>query len=153
EAEAVATLQEVIHRNPDHLAAHLNLAVTYVQQWSSPQDSEAQALEQALAAVHRALALNASWSWNHLVLGYVYLCQKHYDGALAEMEQGVALAANEAWGYAALADVLSRVGRTEEAREAAVQALNLKPYAADEHLASVGIAYAVAGHYEEAVAP
>src|SRR5262249_5987190 len=51
------------------------------------------------------------------------------------------------------AEVLSRVGRTEEALEAAAQALRLKPLIADDHLASVGIAYAVAGRYEEARAP
>jgi len=49
--------------------------------------------------------------------------------------------------------VLSAMGRTEEALEAAAQALRLKCEIADNHLASVGIAYAVAGHYEEARAP
>jgi adenylate cyclase len=46
--------------------------------------------------------------------------------------------------------VLSCVGRTEEALEAAAQALGLKPETADDHLAGVGTAYAVAGRYEEA---
>jgi adenylate cyclase len=49
--------------------------------------------------------------------------------------------------------VLSRVGRSEDALKAAAQALRLKSNFVDDHLASVGIAYAVAGHYEEAVAP
>jgi adenylate cyclase len=55
--------------------------------------------------------------------------------------------------YAGLAVVLSCVGRTEEALEAAAQALRLKSFIADEHLASVGTAYAVAGRYAEARAP
>jgi adenylate cyclase len=66
------------------------------------------------------------------------------------MKRGVALAPTEAGSYAALADVLSRVGRTEDALEAAAQALRLKPSIVDDHLAGVGSAYAVAGHYEEA---
>jgi adenylate cyclase len=45
------------------------------------------------------------------------------------------------------------MGRTEDALEAAAQALRLKPLIVDAHLDSVGAAYAVAGHYEEAVAP
>ena len=45
------------------------------------------------------------------------------------------------------------MGRTEEALEAAAQALRLKPGTPDIHLADVGIAYAVAGRYEEAHAP
>jgi adenylate cyclase len=86
-------------------------------------------------------------------LGRVYLSQQQYDQALAEMKQGVALVSTEAGTYAALAEVLSCMGRTEEALEAAAQALRLKTESADDHLGSVGTAYAVAGHYEEARAP
>src|SRR5438552_1863098 len=66
------------------------------------------------------------------------------------MEQAVALGPTEAWSYAALAEVLSRIGRTADALEAATRALHLKPELADDHLASVGAAYAVAERYEEA---
>jgi tetratricopeptide (TPR) repeat protein len=46
------------------------------------------------------------------------------------------------------------MGRTEDALEAAAQALRLKSGDADEYfLAGVGAAYAVAGRYEEARAP
>ena len=86
-------------------------------------------------------------------MGWIYLYQQQYDQALAEMERAVALAPTEAMNYAALAVVLSNVGRTEDALEAAAQALRLKPAAVDEHLAGVGAAYAVAGRYEEARAP
>ena len=152
-AEAIATLKEAISRSPNLSAAHLHLAVSYLLQWVSQQSPAAQTLEQALAAAQRALALNDSYPWSHIILGYVYLWQKQYEQALAEMERAMALAPNEAGSYAALAEVLSRVGRTEDALEAAAQALRLKPVVADEHLASVGTAYALAGRYEEAIAP
>jgi adenylate cyclase len=88
------------------------------------------------------------------VLGYVYLYQQQYDQALAEMERAVALAPTEAAIYAALADVLSRVGRSEDALEAAAQALHLRSSdIPDVHLGNVGSAYAVAGRYGEAQAP
>ena len=135
------------------MAAHLNLAVSYLWQWVSQQSPAGQTLEPAMAAVQRALALNDSCHWNHIVLGYIYLYQQQYDQALAEMERAVALAPNEAESYAALAVVLSCMGRTEEALEAAAQALRLKPCIADAHLGSVGTAYAMAGRYEEARAP
>ncbi len=48
--KAVATLKEVISRIPNHLAAHLVLARSYVEQWASQQSADAQTLEQALAA-------------------------------------------------------------------------------------------------------
>jgi adenylate cyclase len=108
-----------------------------------------------VAPGQRAVALTDAW-FSHINIGYLYLYQRQYEQALAEMERAVALAPTEAWSYTALAEVLSDMGRTEDALEAAVQALRLKPQFAEGHLgsvSSVGSAYAVAGHYEEAVAP
>jgi len=152
-AEAVATLKELISRSPNFPYAHFLLANSYWLQWLSQQSPAAQTLEPALAAVQRALALNDSWHWNHIVLGYIYLYQQQYEQALAEIERGVTLAPTEAGTYAALAWVLSCMGRTEDALEAAAQALRLKCLVADHHLSSVGTAYAVAGRYEEARVP
>jgi adenylate cyclase len=153
-AEAIAMLQEVSSRNPNFLGTHNLLALSYWLQWVAQQSPETQTLEPALAAVQRALALNDSWQVSHRVLGYIYLYQRQYEQALAEMERAVALAPpTEADSYGALAEVLSRTGRTEDALEAAAQALPLKPEYADAHLESVGSAYAVAGRYEEARAP
>ena len=78
-------------------------------------EPDAQTLEQAVAAAQRALALNDSYHWGHIVLGSVYLWQKQYEQALAEMERAIALVPTEADSYAGLAVVLSRVGRPEEA--------------------------------------
>ena len=69
-SEAIATLKEVISRNPNFLAAHNNLAASYWLQWLSQQSPAAQTLEPAVAAVQRALALNDSWFWIHIFLGY-----------------------------------------------------------------------------------
>jgi len=122
-------------------------------QWLAQQSPAGQTLDPALTALHRALDLNDAHHWSHLVLGSIYLYQHQYEQALAEMERGVTLAPAEAGAYSARAVVLSCMGRTEEALAVADQALRLKPLIQDDHLASVGTAYAVAGHYEEARAP
>jgi tetratricopeptide (TPR) repeat protein len=152
-AEAIAALEEAISRNPNLIPAHANLASSYLSQWVSQQSLGTQTLEKALAAVQRALALADSLSFNHQMLGYIYLHQRQYDRALAEMEQAVALAPTEAGTSAALAQVLSYMGRTGETMEAAAQALRLKSEVADGHLGSVGIACAMAGRPEEAISP
>ena len=95
-AEAIATLKEVISRNPNFIYAHLHLASSYLWQWIAQQSPAAQTLEPAVAAGQRALALHDSLHWNHIVLGYIYLYQQQYDQALAEMERAVALAPTEA---------------------------------------------------------
>jgi TolB-like protein/class 3 adenylate cyclase/Flp pilus assembly protein TadD len=152
-AEAIDATKEAISRGPNFLPSYVTLADSYLWQWVAQQSPAAQTLEPAVAVGQRALALNDSWHMNHLALGYIYLYQQQYEQALAELERAVALGPTEARSYAALAEVLSRVGRSEDALKAAAQALRLKSNFVDDHLASVGIAYAVAGHYEEAVAP
>jgi tetratricopeptide (TPR) repeat protein len=152
-AEAVATLKEAISRNPNLIPAHFILAVSYWRQWYFQQSVDAQTLAQALAAAQRAISLNDSYLPSHWVLGYVYLFQKQYEQAMTEMERAIALDSNIADSYAGLAEVLSRVGRSEEAVGMVEQALRRKPFVADQHLDSVGSAYYLAGRPEEAIAP
>jgi adenylate cyclase len=149
-AEAIATLKELISRNPNFTSAYLHLAASYRLQWISQQSPATETLEPAVTTMQRALALNDSWHRNHILMGYISLYQQQYEQALAEMKRAVVLAPTFAEGYAALAEVLACMGRMEEALEAAAQALHLKPYIVDDHLAHVGTAYAVVGHYEEA---
>src|SRR5262249_35521513 len=78
---------------------------------------------------------------------------QQYEQALVEMERAVELAPTEAGSYAFLAEVRSRMGRTEDALAALAQALRLKSDTADDHLASVGAAYGVAGGYAGARGP
>jgi tetratricopeptide (TPR) repeat protein len=152
-AEAMEALKEVISQNPNFVVAHFLLSLSYLWQWVAQQNPTGQTLEPAVAAVQRALALSDALHWNHLTLGRIYLYQRQYDQALVEIKQGVALAPNEAGSHALLAEVLSYMDRTEAALEAAAQALRLKSFIADAHLGYVGIAYTVAGRYEEARAP
>jgi len=153
-AEAITTLKEAISRSPNLLSAHAQLALSYWMQWVSQQNPDAQTLAQALAAAQRGLALNDAYPPGHWILGSVYLWQKQYEPARAELERAIALDhPNEAWGYALLSETLSRVGRPEEAVGMVEQALRRKPLVADQHLNSVGAAYYLAGRPEEAIAP
>ncbi|MBI3800312.1 MAG: tetratricopeptide repeat protein, partial [Deltaproteobacteria bacterium] len=151
--EVIATTKDLISRSPGDFSAHLFLAYSYWAQWAFQQGSDSQALEQALAAAQRVIALNDSFPPGHACLGFVYLYQKQYEQALAEMERAIALDPNVPDGYAVLAETLSRVGRPEEAVGMAEQALRRKPWYADQHLNSVGAAYDFAGRPEEAIAP
>ncbi|MBI3796115.1 MAG: tetratricopeptide repeat protein [Deltaproteobacteria bacterium] len=151
-AEAIATQKQVLLRNPNNEAPYQDLAIEYVQQWGAQLSQDPQTLEQALAAAQRAVALNDFWA-THWALGYVYLYQQQYEQALAEMERAVTLNLNVATSYASLAEVLSRVGRIDEALRAAEQALGRKSWFADFHLLPTGVAYVLAGRYVEAMTP
>jgi len=124
-----------------------------VQQWASRQSADAQTLAQALAAAQRVIALNDSDFLGHAILAAVYLWQKQYAPAIAELERANAFNPNWPDSYALLAETLSRVGRSEEAVAMAEQALRRKPLVVDFYLANVGTAYSLAGRPEEAIAP
>jgi TolB-like protein/DNA-binding winged helix-turn-helix (wHTH) protein/Flp pilus assembly protein TadD len=152
-AEAVATLKEALRRSPNHPGVLGHLLLSYIQQWASQQSADAQALEQALATAQRLVTLNDSSSVGHTLLGIIYQLQKQYESALAEGEQAIALDSTFSEGYATLAEMLSCVGRSEEALRMVEQALYHKPVTPDAHLSSVGAAYYLAGRPEEAIAP
>jgi len=151
--EAIAALKEAITRNPN-MPAHFTLAASYLLQWADQLSQDPQTLAQALAAVQRAIALSDSLP-TRTILGTIYLWQKQYDQAIAEMERAIAVAPNRADSYAGLAEVLSRGGRPEEALGLAEQALRLgfPPHGVDSHLESLGAVYYLAGRSEEAIAP
>src|SRR5262249_37809381 len=92
--EAVATLKEAVSRSPNLLAAHANLAGSYWLQWASQLSPDSQTLALALEAAQRVIALNESSPWGHAILGYVYLWQKQYEQAIAEMERAIAVDPN-----------------------------------------------------------
>src|SRR5229473_201767 len=148
-AEAITTLKEANRRLPSLVDVHVLLALSYLGQWLSQEGPADQTLEPALTAARRALALD----FGHVVLGDAYLYQKQYDQALAEMERAVAVAPTEARGHAALAMVLSYMGRSEDALEAGAQARRLQSGSTLRGLFQVVIADAVAGRYKEARAP
>jgi adenylate cyclase len=152
-AEAVATAKEARSQSPEYLPAHINLALGSVEQWIAQQSPDSQTLVEAFAATQRVIALTTSSPWGHMHLGTVYLWQKQYEQALAEMEQGIALGPNLADSYVLLAEVLGHVGRAMEAVRMGEQALRLKPLAVDEHLYGIGVAYTLAGYPDEALAP
>jgi tetratricopeptide (TPR) repeat protein len=149
--EAVAALQEAVHQSLNHLGAHVGLAVSYLGQWTSQQSADAQTLVRALEVTQRIIALNGSLFSGYLLLGSTYLEQKQYEQTLAEMEGAIAVEPTNADSYAGLAAVLSAVGRSAEAVEAAEKALQLKPALVDHHLASVGRTYALVGQTEAAL--
>jgi TolB-like protein/DNA-binding winged helix-turn-helix (wHTH) protein/Flp pilus assembly protein TadD len=152
-AEAIATYKQLLVRNPNFLAAYNNLAGNYVRQWDFQLSPDPQTLERALEAAQRTIALNDTYPGGHVWLGWVYLFQKQYELAIAEMEQGVALAPHEAVYSASLAEALSRLGRRGEAVAMGEQALRRKSAVADYHLSNVGAAYYLAGRPEVAIVP
>jgi tetratricopeptide (TPR) repeat protein len=100
------------------------------------------------------VALNNFVPAGHAALGYVYAYQKQYDQAKTEIDQALTLEPHFAGGYALQADLLSFIGKPEEAIGRVEKAMQLDPPPyADEYTLSLDLALYLAGRYEEAIAP
>jgi adenylate cyclase len=152
-AEAITALKNCLARNPNFLGVYPSLVASYIFQWEAQLSQDPQTLAQALAAAQRAVALHDAHPWGHASLGVVYLWQKHYEQAIAEMERAVALDPNDALYHAVQAAVLSLAGRPEAALKATEQALRLRSSSSvDFHLLYTGTAYYLTGRREDAIA-
>ena len=149
--EAIVALRESVLRTPEYPGAYILLAHSYHEQWGFQLNRDLQVLDQAFAAVQRAIALSNASPNVHIALGMNYLLQKQYDDALAEMKRVVTLAPALAESYTALALVLSSMGKSEDALQAVERALRLNPSVADTDSFVVGLTYGFAGRLEEAL--
>jgi tetratricopeptide (TPR) repeat protein len=89
--EAIAAARQALLSNPDWLASHVELSLNYQLLWVSQQSQDPQTLDRALEAARRAVVLDAASPLAHLTLSLAYLRTKHYDQALVETEQVLAL--------------------------------------------------------------
>ncbi|MCP4460467.1 MAG: tetratricopeptide repeat protein, partial [Cytophagales bacterium] len=115
--EAIASLEVALARNPDWIPAYFDLAMNYCMEWGITQSQDPSILDRALKMVEKLVAIDESSLRGHLGLGIVYLYRKQYEKALGEAEKFIALAPENADGYALVAAIFISVGRSEEAIE------------------------------------
>ena len=97
--------------DPEYAEPYAALGFTYFVEWASLWSQDPQTLKQAFEFGQQAIALNDSLSMAHNILGRVYLWQKQHEQAIAEGERAIALAPNDAEGYAELGYILGWSGR------------------------------------------
>ena len=150
--EAIAAQKQALLRNPNWLGSHILLFLSYRQQWSSQLSQDPQALDRAFEVAQQMVALQAASPWTHRVLSEAYLWKKQYKQASAEVEQFLALNPSDGRLYAALAGILSFLGRSEEALGLIEKALRLNPRLPRGNFLVLGHVYYLTGRTEEAIA-
>jgi Flp pilus assembly protein TadD len=84
-------------------------------------------------------------------MGYIFLTNRQYEKAVAEVEQAVALSPNDADARAHMANIFNYVGNREEAINLSKQAIRLNPFPQSYYFSFLGEALCLAGQYEEAI--
>ncbi len=153
-AQARQMFERAIELDSRYADAYAFLGFTYwlewVLQWSQ---NPAQSLERFAELAHQALALDDSLPTPHVALGYVYLWKdRQYEQGIAELQQAVSLAPNNADVYFALAEGLNIAGRHAEALGPIHKAMRLNPHYPANYPFNLGWAYQGTGQVEEALA-
>jgi tetratricopeptide (TPR) repeat protein len=149
--EAIAALKQAVSRNPNLLHAHVMLANSYLSAWFWQWSQDPQTLEGAFESVQRTLALNDALSYAHTTLGLVHLGRKQHEQALSEGKRAIALNPGDADSYVVLGIILTYTGRPQEAIGLIEQAMRLNPRPPATYSINLGLAYNLAGRYEEAI--
>lgn len=151
--EARRLFHKAAELDPRYAAAFVGLGNSYqndlVYGWS---DRPEEASRRAYEFGHRAVALDENDPATHLLLANVYLMTKEYRLALAQSDRALELNPNDADSHAVRGIILVWASRIDEAIAAFETAAQFDPnHSRPRSLAHVGMAYLLAGRYEDAV--
>lgn len=144
---------KAIELDPGCARAWAGVALSYVLDWTSRWgDSLESALDRALEAAQKAVALDNLDGHAHRILGSVLLQRGEHERAREHLELALRQNPNDANSYSSLANLMSFMRETEAANKAIATAIRLNPHHPSWYLWCQAFAYIVGGSYEEAVA-
>ena len=147
-------LEEAIALDPEYAIAYSTLARVIANSaiLGAYKDSQ-EALQRAMGLAQKGVAIGESFAVSHLALGFLYIMvNRDYEKAIAECELAISLEPGAAEAYTQLATFLFWACRPEEAIPIFKKALRLSPIPGSRCLQNMGMAYRMAGRYEEAIA-
>ena len=153
-AEATRLFETAVGIDPGYGFAHALLAVMRYRAWRDDlAGSDDAALDESYRLAKRAVELADNESTCFSILGQVCVLRRSFDLGLQHMQRAVEINATNQWNTADMGNVLSHVGRAEEAVAWFKRARQIDPYfdpAWYRH--GLGRAHMMLHRYEEAVA-
>ncbi len=152
EVEAREHFQTAIDFDPEFARAHAGLAMSYFNGWScSAWGSWHEDIELCLAAANKALSLDPSDHWPHMVLAVTLLFQRDFDKSRAHYDRAIKLNPNDADLLAKGSMCLMYYGEPDAGVEAGLAAMRLNPLYTDVYPYLISLAFQMARRYEEAI--
>jgi adenylate cyclase len=151
-AQARRLFEQAIELDPQYAEAYAWLSRTLSTEWIMAWNQDPQALERALGVAQQTVALDDSLPRAHEALAIAYAYKKQHEQAITAAKRAIALAPNDAEGYANLGQILLFAGRPEEVISLVEKAMRLNPRYPVRYSSFLGMAYVLARRYEEALA-
>ncbi|MEX0628401.1 MAG: adenylate/guanylate cyclase domain-containing protein [Cucumibacter sp.] len=151
-AEAIRLLDQAIALDPNYAAAYAWKGCVLGQSLEFGFGGDPLSVqEQAMAAVHRALAIDENDVECHRLMCEVYMFHHKLDKAVPHAERALALNPNDPRIVAQRGELLTWLGQAEEGTEWLQRAARLDPYGAARRGHLLGRALFGAGRFAEAV--
>jgi adenylate cyclase len=140
-----------IERDPDLAVAHAWLACGLGQAIVFDLDEHARLVDRCQAAAERGLELDENESECHRVLAQVFLTRGNLKKSLWHQERGLFLNPNDDRLVCAMGEILTFVGRHEEAEGWVRKSMQLNPYHPPRYWTHLGRVLFHLGRFEEAL--
>ncbi len=144
--------KHAIELDPKYAKAYSMLGWSYWMAWVFEWSRDPQSLDRALELAQQALVLDESLSSGLALVGKIYLWEKQYDLAIAELKKITVLNPNYADGIAGLGEALHFAGNPDEAITMYKKAIRLNPIPPVWYFHGLGSAYFLTGQYGRAIA-
>ena len=153
QARARQLAEEAIALDPGYALAYSQLAAALGNEVAlGVYDNPKEVVGRAYKLAEKAVALDDSSAWTHIVFGIVSITHKRdYDKAIAEAERAMALEPGSAYPYGQIASYLTWSGRYRDAIPYYRKAFRLSPRPMPIWLFSMAAGYIAMGQYEEAI--
>ena len=142
-------LRHAIELDPSFAQAHAWLSRVYIQRFHF--DLDAKTLREALALANKAVVVDESDAWSHAALGYACTIAGQHDLAGLHLQRAIALNALDVRVSSKHANLMSFLGRGNEAVRILENDLRRDPFPPAWFWNFLGIALFQARRYEEAI--
>lgn len=150
--QAIERYQQAISIDPGFARAYGALAVVLTRQITRGfVKSNAETIELALEAAHKAVSIAPESPQVLWAMGFVYMYNKEFDKAIEVLEKSISIAPSYADGYGLLALINNNLGHANIAIDYIDKAMSLNPFFSWQYLNTLGRAYYALGEYEKAI--
>ena len=151
-AEAVRLFEKAVELDPAYGMAHGMLAMMRCAQWRNDPGTSNALLDEALTCARRAIELDDGDSTCHALIAQIYLYRRSFERAVQHMQHSVDINPNNQWNVADMGQVLTYVGRAEEAVGWFTRAREIDPYFDPPwYWRQAGVTYMVLRRFDEAL--
>jgi TolB-like protein len=120
--------EHAIERDPSYAVAHAWLACGLGQAMVFKLDEHAKLVDRSQAAAERGLELDENESESHRLLAQIFLTRRNLKRSLWHQERALFLNPNDDRSVCSMGEILSFVGKHEEAEEWVRKSMRLNPY-------------------------